>query len=131
MQQQGRKNDEAVEDNFVHDMDDEDLIDEKDEVEEVITSGLEMSKKIRVRNEVQQNNKLQHIKHSRGGKNKNRKKRGDNRNRSKSIDKNTSSDDSTFSVTSMAVKFVSLCIVGLLFLLMYVIAVIVLLSFSN
>ena len=131
IQQHGRKDDEAVEDDFVHDMDDEDLIDEKDEVEEVITSGLEMSKKIRVRNEVQQNNKLQHRKHSRGGKNKNRKKRGDNRNRSKSIDKNASSDDSTFSVTSMAVKFVSLCIVGLLFLLMYVIAVIVLLSFSN
>ena len=107
------------------------MIDEKDKVEEVITSGLEMSKKIRVRNEIQQNNKLQHRKHSRGGKNKNRKKRGDNRNRSKSIDKNATSDDSTFSVTSMAVKFVSLCIVGLLFLLMYVIAVIVLLSFSN
>merc|ERR1712141_37141 len=75
MQQQGRKNDEAVEDNFVHNTENEDLIDEKDEVEEVITSGLEMSKKIRVRNEIQQNNKLQHRKHSRGGKNKNRKKK--------------------------------------------------------
>ena len=94
--------------------------------------GLEEdTKKVSVKVPVQQNhNVVHHRKRSqkRGG---GRKKKGDNRNRSKSHDKNSDLYQNTFSLANMAVKCLGISVVISLFVILYFITVIMLLSVSN
>jgi len=96
--------------------------------------GLEEdTKKVSVKVPVQQNHNVVHNRkpsHGRGGRG-GKKKKGGNRNRSKSHDKNSDLQQNSFSFANMAVKCLGISVVISLFVLLYFITVIMLLSFSN
>ena len=102
----------------------------EDEVKLVEVELEEPKKKPSVKVPAQQTQQLtQRKQKKRGGGG--RRRKGENRNRSKSVDKIESKSNSSFSITSLAVKFCGMSVVIGLFVILYLISVVILLSFNN
>ena len=123
---QGKTGDE--DNTFSHE--DNNSVEIEDEVKLVEVELEEPKKKPSVKVPVQQTQQLtQRKQKKRGGGG--RRRKGENRNRSKSVDKIESKSNSSFSITSLAVKFCGMSVVIGLFVILYLISVVILLSFNN